>query len=95
MDSKASFSFGYGAEAFLPNGLLSFSMKRMLPVAPGLTTRNQAILGAPGIATRNKNATNGAPGIATNGANTLLVDTFIQHSIEYLLAPETSTSLGS
>ena len=31
-------------------------------------TRNKKLLGAPGIATRSKDATNGAPGRTTNGA---------------------------
>ena len=43
-------------------------MKPYRPAGDEKTTGNKKLLGAPGIATSNKDATFGAPGLTTNGA---------------------------
>ena len=45
-------------------------MSRVLCRTHGLTTRNKKLLGATGIATRSKDATNGTPGLTTRNKKT-------------------------
>ena len=43
-----------------------------------ITTRNKKLLGAPGLTTRSKDATNGAPGIATRNKNATVFSSVVQ-----------------